>query len=68
MGTLTRHPEQITWTNALQKYMCIQWTRVVITVQSNPPISQFNSPCNEFTSQCLYTLLTYQTGHETEDV
>ena len=23
---------------------------VVITRQSNPPISQFNSPCNEFTS------------------
>ena len=34
--------------------MCIQWARVlysvVITQQSNPPISQFNSPCNEFTS------------------
>jgi len=34
--------------------MCIQWTRViysdVITRQSNPPNSQFNSPCNEFTS------------------
>jgi len=48
--------ELITWTNALQNrcYMCIQWTRVlhsvVITRQSNPPISQFNSPCNEFTS------------------
>ena len=35
-------------------YMCIQWSRVlysvVITRQSNPPISQFNSPCNDFTS------------------
>jgi len=34
--------------------MCIQWTRVlysvVITGQCNPPISQFNSLCNEFTS------------------
>jgi len=34
--------------------MCIQWTRVlysvVITRQSNLPISQFNSLCNEFTS------------------
>jgi len=34
--------------------MSIEWTRViyslVITRQSNPPISQFNSPCNEFTS------------------
>ena len=33
-------------------YMCIQWTRVlyyvVITQQSNSPISQFNSLCNEF--------------------
>ena len=32
--------------------MCIQWTRVlysvVITRQSNSPISQFNSLCNEF--------------------
>ena len=41
--------------------MCIQWTRVlysvVITRQSNPPISQFNSLCNEFTSvwsMCVY--------------
>jgi len=34
--------------------MFIQWTRVlcsvVITQQSNAPISQFNSLCNEFTS------------------
>ena len=34
--------------------MCLQWTRVlysvVLTQQSNPPISQFNRPCNEFTS------------------
>ena len=42
--------------NVLQNkcYMCIQWARVlysvVITWHSNPPISQFNSPCNEFTS------------------
>ena len=39
--------------------MCIQWTRalymysVVITLQSNPPISQFSRPCNELTSVCL---------------
>jgi len=35
--------------------MCIQWTRVlyyvVIARQSNASISQFNSPCNEFTIQ-----------------
>ena len=35
---------------------CIQWTHVlysvVITRQSNPPISQYNSPCNKFTSFC----------------
>jgi len=38
--------------------MCIQWTQdkysfVIhnyVTEQSNPPISQFNSPCNGFTS------------------
>jgi len=34
--------------------MCIQLTRVlysvVMTRQSNPPISQFNSLCNQFTS------------------
>ena len=34
--------------------MCIQWTRVlyfvVIKRQSNSPISQFNSLCNEFKS------------------
>jgi len=41
--------------------MCIPWTRVlysvVITRQSNPLISKFNSPCNEFTSvwsMCVY--------------
>jgi len=46
--------------------MYIQWTRVlysvVITRQSNPPISQFNSPCNEFTSvwsMFLYTTRRY---------
>ena len=35
-------------------FMCIQWTRVlysvVITWYANPLISQFNRPCNEFTS------------------
>jgi len=45
--------------------MCIQWTRVlysvVITLQSNPPISQFKSPCNEFTS--VWSMLKqYMTG------
>ena len=53
--------------NALQNrcYICIQWTcvlySIVITLHSNPPISQFNSPCNEFMSvcQCLYTILLF---------
>ena len=42
--------------------MYIQWTRVLYSVvikwQSNPRISQFNSPYNKFTSFCssLYTL------------
>jgi len=35
-------------------YMCIQWSRVLYSVvktwQSNPPILQFNRPCNEFTN------------------
>ena len=38
-------------------YMCIQWTRVLysveITQQSNPPISQFSRLYKEFTIQCL---------------
>jgi len=42
-------------------YMCLQWTRVpysvVITWQSNPPISKFNSPCNEFTS--VWSMFVY---------
>ena len=52
-------------TNALQNrcYMCIQWTRVlysvVITRQSNPPIPQFNSTCNEFTS--IWSMFGYNT-------
>jgi len=41
--------------------MCIQWTRVlysvVLTGQSNPPISQFNTPCNEFTS--VWSMFVY---------
>ena len=41
--------------------MCIQWTHVlysvVITLQSNPPISQFNSLCNEFLS--VWTMFVY---------
>ena len=43
--------------------MCIQWTRVlysgVITRQSKPPISQFNSLCNEFTS--FWSMFVYNT-------
>jgi len=43
--------------------MCIQWTcvlySVVITRQSNPPISQFRRPCNEFTS--VWPVFTYNT-------
>ena len=55
--------ELITWPNILQNrcYMCIQWTRVlysvVITWQSDPPISQFNSPCNELTS--VWSMFVY---------
>jgi len=58
-------PEKNTWTNALQNrcYMCIQRTcvlySVVITWQSNPPISQFNSPYNEFTS--VWSMFVYNT-------
>ena len=44
--------------------MCIQWKRVlysvVITWQSNPPISQFNSPCNAVSGQSLYTINSHQ--------
>ena len=32
---------------------------VVITQQSNLPISQFNSPCNEFTS--VWSMFLYNT-------
>ena len=43
--------------------MCIQWTpvlnSVVLTGQSNPPISQFNTPCNEFTS--VWSMFVYNT-------
>jgi len=51
--------------NALQTrcYMCMYWTHVlysvVITWQSNPPNSQFNSPCNEFTS--VWSMFVYNT-------
>ena len=42
-------------------YTCIQWTRVlysvVITQQSNPPISQFNRPCYECTS--VWSMFVY---------
>ena len=43
--------------------MCIHWTRVlysvVITRQSNPPISQFNRLCNEFMS--VWSIFVYNT-------
>jgi len=60
-------PEWITWTNTLHNswcsYMCIQWTciiySVVITWQSNPPISRFNSLCNKFTS--VWSMFVYNT-------
>ena len=34
------------------------YTLFVITCQSNPPISQFNSPCNDsrMSGQCMYTI------------
>ena len=41
--------------------MCIQWTHVIFSVviiwQSNAPISQFNSLCNEFTS--VWSMFVY---------
>ena len=55
----------MTWNNALQNrcYMCIQWTRVlysgVLTRHSNPSISKFSRPCNEFTS--VWSLFVYNT-------
>jgi len=46
--------------------MCIQWTRVlysvVITRQSNPPISQFNSLCNELTS--VWSMFVYNSRYD----
>ena len=48
--------------------MCIQWTRVlysvVITRQSNPPISQFNSWVS---GQCLYTVPVSKENKEEVD-
>ena len=45
--------------------MYIQWTRVlysvVLTRQSNPPISHFNSPCNEFKS--VWSMFVYNTSY-----
>ena len=37
--------------------MCIQWKRVLY---SNPPISQFNSLCNKFTS--IWSMFVYTTN------
>ena len=36
------------------------YTAVVITRQSNPPISQFNRPCNEFTS--FWSMFVYNSS------
>ena len=53
--------------NALQNgcYMCLLWTRVLYSIvktrQSNPPISQFNNPCNEFPS--FWSMFEYNTIH-----
>ena len=65
MTALTRY----SWINNMDQcitnrcYMCIQRTcvlySVVITWQYNPPISQFNSPCHEFTS--VWSMFVYNT-------
>jgi len=43
--------------------MFIQWTRVIYSVvisqQSNPPITQFSRQCNEFTS--VWSMFSYNT-------
>ena len=48
-------------------YMCIQWKRdihsnVLITWNSNPPISQFNRACSSWVNgQCSYTITKLKT-------
>jgi len=40
--------------------MCLQWTRVLyslVIILSNPPISQFNSPCNKLMS--VWSMFVY---------
>ena len=70
MRTLTRPY----WINYMDQcipnrcYMCIQWTcviySVVITWQSNPPISKFNSRCHDFMS--VWSTFVYNTNWEFE--
>ena len=38
--------------------MCSNYS-VIITWQSNPPISQFNSPCNYKSHKCLVNICIY---------
>ena len=50
--------------NTVKQWTCVLY-HVVITWQSNPPISQFNSPCNEFTSVwslCVYNITMWHTA------
>ena len=67
MRTLTRY-SRINYNGTMyykSRYpMCIHCTRgiysVVITWQSNPPFSQLNSPCNEFTS--VWSMFVYNSS------
>ena len=42
------------------------YTLFVITWQSNPPVSQFNCPCNEFTS--VWSMFVYNTSRKVLNV
>ena len=65
MRTLTRHSRIHYMDQCITKYVLHLYTKdtvlysVVITRQSNPPISQFNSMCNEFTS--VWSMFVYNT-------
>ena len=68
MGTLTGHARINYLDNCITKYVIHVYTMDTCSIlhcknmtKTNPPISQFNSLCNEFTS--VWSMLVYNFKH-----
>ena len=60
-ATVSTYYCRINYIDTLHWHLCIQWTHVPysVVITSYPPISQFSSPCIEFTS--VWSMFVYNT-------